>query len=258
MNRFILFFLLLFSSLNSAFSQGVQEFEVKGKVTDFEGTPIDSALVSLYYSDFSPAYTVYSDQDGNYKLTGVKKGTYLAMYVLRPEEYPRRNAVAPEDMRLEFWAWNVIVDENLTINPRYHRLELYGLNAFTVNGGGSRLWLYVRPMSLGKLIKYESDIYTDKAKLEKKVDINVYPEHFKAEVFIDDKQVEVKSMQKIEELPANESGAAVVGYMINVDFKPSNSREKPYVIKVVGENTEFNEKGENILFYKYGNYEFKK
>ncbi len=134
MNKLIFSTISIFLFFQIGYSQNNERdfIEISGQVTDFEGNPIDSAVVQLKHPDFSEAYSTYSDADGNYKLTGVKKGVYAAMYVLRPKEYPRKNAVSPKDMRLEFWAWNVIADRNLTINPRYHRLELYGLNAFMV------------------------------------------------------------------------------------------------------------------------------
>ncbi|MDR0732925.1 MAG: hypothetical protein LBF08_02515 [Dysgonamonadaceae bacterium] len=36
---------------------------------------------------------------------------------------------------MEFWAWNVIADTDLTIN---HRLELYGTTIFRIEGGYNR------------------------------------------------------------------------------------------------------------------------
>lgn len=224
--------------------------EISGKVTDFKGNPIDSAIVQLKHSNFSKAYSTYSDANGNYKLKDVKKGIYLAMYVIRPKEYPRRNAVPKEDMRLEFWAWNVIADNDLIINPRYGRLELYGLNAFMVIGGNTGIFLYVRPMSLGKLLQYETDVFTEKAKIDELVDINVYPEYFNAEVFVNDEPVKINSIQKVEEKAATENKSAMIGYLINIDYNITEKPEKPLKIRVVGENTELNEKGENIYFFK--------
>ncbi|MDR3339570.1 MAG: carboxypeptidase-like regulatory domain-containing protein [Candidatus Symbiothrix sp.] len=96
---------------------------ISGQVSDFEGNPIDSSVVQLMHQNFSVAGETYTDKFGNYTLRDVEKGQYMAIYVIRPKEYPRANAVSEEDMRLEFWAWNVIVDKDLTINPRYHRLE---------------------------------------------------------------------------------------------------------------------------------------
>ncbi len=257
MRKAIVLVLITVLIIQSGYSQNIESdaIEISGQVTDFEGNPIDNAIVALYYSDFSTAYSTYSDKNGNYKLTGVKKGRYLAMYVLRPEEYPRKNAVPHEDMRLEFWAWNVIADRNLVINPRYHRLELYGLNAFMPIGSGSGIWLYARPMSLGKLLEYDSEIYTNKAMTDEIVDINVYPEFFKAEAFVDDKPVRIKSIQKVEEIAGTKDKATLIGYLINIDFNITKKPEKPFKIKLVGENTELNEKGENVCFFNLSDYQ---
>jgi len=256
MKNLIFTVILLFFFDLSGNAQNVDNntVEISGQVTDFEGNPIDSAIVQLKHPNFSEAYSTYSDANGNYKLKDVKRGIYLAMYVIRPKEYPRRNAVPQEDMRLEFWAWNVIADSNLTINPRYGRLELYGLNAFMVIGGGTGIFLYVRPMSLGKLLKYETDVYTNKAKIDELVDINVYPEYFNAEVFVNDEPVKINSIQKVEELAATENKLAIIGYLINIDYNITKKPEKPLKIRVVGENTELNEKGENIYFFKIEDY----
>lgn len=243
---FTVVLLLLFDLSSKAQNDNKGRVEISGQVTDFEGNPIDSAIVQLKHRNFSKAYSTYSDANGNYKLKNVKKGTYMGMYVIRPKEYPRENAVPQEDMRLEFWAWNVIADNDLTINPRYGRLELYGLDAFIVKGAGTGIFLYVRPMSLGKFLKYETDEI---------VDINVYPEYFNAEVFVNDEPVKINSIQKVEELAATENRSAVIGYLINIDYNISKKHKKPLKIRVVGENTELNEKGENICFFKIEDYQ---
>lgn len=257
MKKLIFTAILLFFFDLSSKAQNVDNntVEISGQVTDFEGNPIDSAIVQLMHPNFSEAYSTYSDANGNYKLKDVKRGIYLAMYVIRLKEYPRRNAVPQKDMRLEFWAWNVIADNDLTINPRYGRLELYGLNAFMVIGGGTGIFLYVRPMSLGKLLKYGTDVYTDKIKIDELVDINVYPEYFNAEVFVNDEPVKINSIQKVEELAATENKSAMIGYLINIDYNITKRPEKPLKIRVVGENTELNEKGENICFFKIEDYQ---
>jgi len=252
---FTIVILLLFGYSSNAQNVDNNTIQISGQVTDFDGNPIDSAIIQLKHPDFSEAYSTYSDANGNYKLRDVKKGIYLAMYVIRPKEYPRRNAVPQEDMRLEFWAWDIIADSDLTINPRYGRLELYGLNAFMVKGGGTGIFLYVRPMSLGKLLKYESEIYTDKAKIDELVDINVYPQYFNAEVFVNDELVKINTIQKVVELAATDKNAAMFGYLINIDYHITKKPERPLKIRVIGENTELNEKGENICFFKIEDYQ---
>ncbi|MDR1348038.1 MAG: carboxypeptidase-like regulatory domain-containing protein, partial [Prevotellaceae bacterium] len=137
---------------------------VSGRVTDFDGNAIDSSIVEISHADFSSAYETYTDKDGYYSINNVKKGKYMAIYAMRPKEYPRANTVPDDEMRLEFWAWNVIADTDLIINPRYHRLELYGTNVFKVEGGYNGVMIYVRPMSLGKLLSYSKDVSLNKSK----------------------------------------------------------------------------------------------
>jgi len=83
---------------------------ISGQVTDFYGNPIDSCWVALFHEDFSTAYEIFSDSIGHFVLSGVEKGRYIALYAIRLKEYPSANAVLEEDMRLEFWAWNVVAD----------------------------------------------------------------------------------------------------------------------------------------------------
>ena len=145
------FFLMFILGVNLS-AQNRNTITISGQVADFDGNPIDSSVVRLLHKDFSIAYETYSNKTGHYTLENIEKGKYMALYVMRPKEYPQENAVKEEDMRLEFWAWNVIADKDLEINPRYHRLELYGFQVFEVLGGSPYLMAYVRPMSLGKYI----------------------------------------------------------------------------------------------------------
>ncbi len=246
---------LIFVVLSFSYSiaQENETITISGKVTDFEGNPIDSAIVQLKHSDFSEAYSTYSDTKGNYELSGVKKGKYIAMYVIRPKEYPRQNAVPPKDMRLEYWAWNVVADRDLIINPRYHRLELYGLTAFRVHGSGPGLMVYVRPMSLAKLLTYSDDIYTNKERINNEVDISVHPENFKVKAFIDDEPVKINSIQSINEY-VGEDKLPLIGYILHLEI--NKRADKPYIIiRIEGTNLEYNEKGENIYFYEIEDYE---
>lgn len=252
MYKLLFISILTICSLLNLQGQSSETITVSGKVTDFEGMPIDSCVVQILHSDFSTAYESLSDKQGNYTINGVRKGKYLALYAIRPKEYPRRNAVPDVDKRLEYWAWNLIADRDLTINPRYHRLELYGLTAFRVQGSSSGLMVYVRPMSLGKLLQYSADIYTDKKGIDKEVDISVAPDSFKVKAFIDNKPVKIISVQPIKEY-SRANGKPMIGYILQLEI--NNKPEKPYIeIRIEGTNTKFNEKGENICFYEIENY----
>jgi len=218
-----------------------EKVTISGKVTDFEGNPIDCALVGLLRSDFTVVDSAYSDTNGFYKMD-VNKGRYYSMWVLRPEEYPTQNAVPREDMRLEFWAWNIVADRDIQINPRYHRLELYRLNA--MRGEGGALMIYVRPMSLGRSLEFGTD---------EKDDVTVSPENFRAKVYIDDEQVEINSIQTIEEFTGKDMPLQT-GYLIQVNL--NKATDKPYyIIRLEGANLEYNEKGESVFFYDVPDYE---
>ncbi|MDU1903323.1 MAG: carboxypeptidase-like regulatory domain-containing protein [Dysgonomonas sp.] len=244
--------IVLVLSVSNIFSQST--VTISGRVTDFDGSPIDSCWVGLKYTDFSTAYETYTNQDGYYSLDGVEKGNYMSLYALRLEEYPRLDRVPDDKKRLEFWAWNVIADRDLTINPRYHRLELYGTNAFKVEGGYNGLFIYTRPMSVAKLLSYSKEIQMDKSKAEKGASISVKPEFFTAKVFIDDEEVQVNSIQPVQEY-VGDKNISMGAFIIQTEL-PKTKPDKPYVIiRVVAENLEDNEKGENIYFYEIKNFE---
>ena len=249
MKKLFLLALIIILGVN-LFAQNDNTVTISGQVTDFDGNSIDSCWVALYHEDFTTAYETISDENGNYVLSGVEKGLYLCMYALRLKEYPRANAVPDEDMRLEFWAWNVIADKDLTINPRYHRLELYGTYAFKIYSG---IMIYTRPMSTGKLLSYSKDVVMDKSLGEKVANISVKPEHFEVKVFADEQPLKVNSIQPIEEFGGDEQ-MTITGYIIQADF-PREKPGKPYVIiRVEATNTEENEKGENLFFYEIKEY----
>lgn len=225
---------------------------ISGHVSDFDGNPIDSCQVDLFDKNFETLYTAYSDSTGRYELKNIEKGRYMAMYALRMKEYPRANAVPEKDMRLEFWAWNIIADRDLIINPRYHKLELYGLNVFKVTGGYNGFFIYFRPMSVTKYISYSKEDYLDKKKMEDKVaDISVSPEYLDVKVFADGEPMKINSITPVEEYNGTMS---ITGYIMQVDA-PKAKSDKPYIVfRVEAENREFNEKGENLYFYEVKDY----
>ncbi|WP_295938052.1 carboxypeptidase-like regulatory domain-containing protein [uncultured Alistipes sp.] len=247
--KIIITFLFALLALNA----GAQEtITISGRVTDFDGKPIDRCEVKVLYSNFTIAYSVYSDGDGYYSIPDVAKGKYMAIYALRPEEYPRELKVAPDDMRLEFWAWNVIADRDLTINPRYHRLELYGTTVFKQNGGYPVMMVYTRPMSLGRVLSYGEALYKDKQKAEaEQTDISAEPDQIDFKVYADDVPVEIRSVQPVEEYTG---GGRQMAYLLYVDM-PERKSEKYCIFRVEAYNRAWGgEKGENVYFYEMPDY----
>jgi hypothetical protein len=251
MKQLFLLSLVLLLGIN-LFAQNGNTITISGQVTDFEGNPIDSCIVQLYHADFSTAYATYSDKSGHYALENVEKGQYASMYVIRPKEYPRENAVAEEDMRLEFWAWNVIADRDLTINPRYHRLELYGFTVFEVRGGYPALMAYVRPMSLGKYLSAGKDTYLDKSKSAKSTDITINPEDIEFKIYAGDKPLKIYSVQSLVEYHGdNQPGG---GFFLQFE-RPKEKPDKYCVFRLEATHHAFGgEKGENVYFYEIKDY----
>ena len=142
---------LLLIMILLAFSSCIKEraqFVISGKVTDFNGKSIDSVTIRLKNRTFANVYETLSDSNGNYSLN-VNKGDYYCLYAIKLSEY-RVN-------RLEYWAWNVPVYEDMVINPQYDRMEIYGINVFEPQVTPQETYmLYFRPMSLLKTLELVS------------------------------------------------------------------------------------------------------
>ena len=109
---------------------------------------------------FNAIDSVVTDSVGFYLMNGIKPGKYMALTAIKWDEYVRFSKLPEQDRRLEFWAWNIIADKDLIINPRYHRLELYGTTAFCPTGTNA-LMVYTRPMSATEAMKYDEKLYRD-------------------------------------------------------------------------------------------------
>ena len=245
--------LLLLSCIEKIQAQKDSTITISGQVTDFDGNPIDSCEVGLIYRDFNSGYDTYTDRKGFYKLEGVEKGQYVALGAMRSKDYPRENAVPEKDMRLEFWAWNVIADKDMTINPHYHRLELYGFQVFEVMGGAPYLMAYVRPMSLGKYLSYGKDVYLDKTKAEKMADISVQPDSIDFKIYADDEPLTIHSVLPLNEYEG-EDNQPMRAFFLQFD-RPKQFSGNYCIFRIEATHKMFGgEKGESMYFYEIKDY----
>ncbi len=252
MKKTVLLFILSVAAIVCFSQDKGHTITISGRVTDFDDKPISKCEVRVLLSNFTEAYTAYSNEDGFYSIPNVEKGKYMAIYALRPEEYPRQLKVVEKDMRLEFWAWNVIADKDLTINSRYHRLELYGTTVFKENGGYPTIMLYTRPMSLGRMLAYGEALYKDKKKAEdEQVDISAEPEDIEFKVWADDEPLIIRSVQPVQEYVG---GGRQMAYLLYLDL-PKKQTGKYCIFRVEAHNRAYGgEKGENVYFYEYPAY----
>ena len=249
----LLLFLLsifLFSAL-----QGQEKVKLYGKVTDFDGNPIDSVTVrlkgkidsipiGLKRKLFDNAYETLTDKNGNFTLI-VEKGIYYCLYAIKLSDY-RIN-------KLEYWDWNVPIYNDLEINPQYDRMEIYSINVFEPQVGPFETYIiYFRPMSLTKDLKI-SDI-----NIKKGDTINIAPNELTVEeldVKVNGVNAEVVVIDKVTEYTR---GTYMLGYFIQV-VKPKYNPEllkkselmKGYdKITIILNSKETNEMGKGECFFK--------
>jgi hypothetical protein len=231
--------------------------KISGKVTDYKGKPIDSCTVLIYNPDFTEAYETVSDSQGDYVLDSIPKGRYAAIAAMRINEYPRLLQVASKDMKLEFWAWNVIADRDIILNIRYDKLELYGTTAFLEYGGRQELLIYTRPMSVTKVIAYQN--FVNKSEAEKNSIVTVEPKYMTFDVYADGKPLEIYSIQPLTMKNKDNSVGDDMCYLLQVELpKDVYTHNAPYEIKVVGHNSQYNEHGESVYFLEPPKYDRKK
>ncbi|MDX9694169.1 MAG: carboxypeptidase-like regulatory domain-containing protein [Bacteroidales bacterium] len=123
-------------------SNAQEKAKLYGQVTDFEGNPIDSVSVRLKNKQFENVYETLTDGDGKFSLIA-DIGNYYCLYAIKLSDYKKT--------KLEYWAWNVPLFNDLEINPQYNNMELYGINAFEPQVTPHMTYrIYFRPMSLKK------------------------------------------------------------------------------------------------------------
>jgi hypothetical protein len=118
-------------------SEATVLIRIYGKVTDFNGNPMERVEIVVLSREFKAIYQTFSDADGKYSLD-ISRGNYIALWACK--DYAIKN--------LEYWAWNIPAYQDLEINPRINGLEVYAINAWIPQGGLPSMQIYFRPMSL--------------------------------------------------------------------------------------------------------------
>jgi len=204
---------------------------ISGRVSHFDGNPVDSALVEIKNDDFSTAYSTHTDSEGYYELT-VKPDKYLALLSVRMDEYPRFSKLPEEEQKLEFWAWNFIARSDTVIDISYDRLEIYGFNAFRIYGATPGYTIYCRPMSLGLLYAGNDDLCPEPEDLDIDIEINGSP-------------VKLNMVQKVKEyVPDGE----LYGLLLHVGL-PENKAQGEYdLFRLVMRHRTNGDAGEALLY----------
>lgn len=240
--------LFLFYISLSCFAQTpTDSVTISGRITDYDGQPLDSVSVRWQHANFSFSSTALSNKDGYYTAR-VKKGKYASMMAIKWDEYPwPESKRAEDDMRLEFWGWNFIADRDTTFDIQYHRMEAYGINVFMIRGGAPVYTIYVRPMSLKRALA---------ARKNPTQNILWAPAPDKAEVKVTINGVEapIRLIQEVKEyIP--QPGKFFNAYLLSVDL-PQKLSELPYdIFRVQLTDKETGERGEGVYFKEKETYE---
>lgn len=229
--------LILFGALNCGAAnldkEGGRMAFIHGKVTDFEGKPIADADIDLKNDNFETLYSTKSDSHGNYKLA-VKPGRYSSLFACK--DYSTKN--------LEYWAWNVIVDSDLEINPRFQGLEVYGINAFRTQQAPGSMHIYLRPMSLKR-----TQMAGGKEKLRDLEFIDIAPKLKKPDikVEINSESVDVLEINRVNEYVSQKQ--AIAAYLIQTSLPKVHDKQIWYIC-ITLRDSETNEQGEGCLFWE--------
>jgi hypothetical protein len=229
--------LLLVVSVSAIASAQVHQkpMVISGFVRDFQGRVIDSANVVLQNRMFQPVAQTVTDKMGYYSLK-VEKRDYNSLLAIRMSDYGKT--------RLEFWAWKIPPADSLLIDPRYHRLEVYGLNAFVVQGSGSRsIFVYFRPMSLTRYAEWQS--LHDTTGSEMRV-IGPTLATKDIAVTIDG---QVSNILDLCEVKEKAKVGFMRGYFIQCTLPNSKPRDTTSRIVIAVTDPENQDKGEGMLFW---------
>jgi hypothetical protein len=239
-------FLVSFFAVISCARHTEDHVTIKGHVTDYQNNPLDSVSVTWQDEHFEKTlFEAITDSAGYYELK-IKKGRYRAMGALNMSEYIVAGSTLPEeDLRLEFWGWNFIADRDTTFNMQYHRLEVYGLNVFRIEGGTPAYTIYCRPMSMTRFLY-------DRKNPANRIRLAPSPENLAVKVTIDGEEVAVRSKKEVEEYWSDTTSSNA--YILTVDL-PKAQHNRPYrVFKVQMTDLENGDRGEAVYFLEKKEY----
>lgn len=242
MKKFIVLILSIIFFLNISAQETVKLY---GKVTDFNSLPLDSVSVRLKNDKFENLFETLTNEDGYFSMV-VPKGEYFCLYAIRLSDYGIT--------KLEYWAWNIPLYQDININPQYDRMEIYGVNAFEPKVGPYETYMiYFRPMSLTKSLRITNE--DNKKQFEQKANrshdtIDIAPKIILPEeltIKINGNETQILNIQKIVEYAR---GSYLYGYLIQI-LKPKinvDQSDKYDKISIILNSKETKEIGKSEIF----------
>ena len=116
---------------------------ITGTITDKAGNPVPRCDVFFNKEAWITDKSVHVQCDANGHYTAeIEAGLYNSFYVCDEEKYGKT--------ALEFWGWNLNLNQSQTLDAAFDTLEVYSLSAWASNGGSNSILSSFRPMSLKK------------------------------------------------------------------------------------------------------------
>lgn len=181
-----------------------------GKVTDKLGNPLEESNIFVKNEKFEDLYNCKTNESGEYSLE-VEEGKYYTVGIFK--DYRIRF--------LEYWAWNIVIENDTKLDAEIDGLEIYCGNAFKIQGAYPSINVFFRPMSLKRLKEVEEN--EDMSKLEI-IDIAPELENDDIQVTLNGEKVDVLMINKVKEYAG--PGQSMYSYLLQLSLNDTfNSRE---------------------------------
>lgn len=183
---------------------------LEGYVTDKNKSPVANALIEVKGEDFITLFSAESNESGYYKLD------------MPAGKYPFLTAVKDYGVNyLEYWCQNITLQNDMSLDVSFDKLEIYGLHVFEVKGAGNSLMAYFRPMSLPKFRQGVQDIA---------------PEDITIKVVIDNREMPVITINSVKEFAGDREMSA---FLIQVETAESNMLWHKFDLQIVDKDSNY-------------------
>jgi len=183
---------------------------LEGYVTDKNKSPVANAHIEVKGEDFITLFSAESNESGYYKLD------------MPAGKYPFLTAVKDYGVNyLEYWCQNITLQNDMSLDVSFDKLEIYGLHVFEVKGAGNSLMAYFRPMSLPKSRQGAQDIA---------------PEDITIKVVIDNREMPVITINSVKEFAGDREMSA---FLIQVETAESNMLWHKFDLQIVDKDSNY-------------------
>ncbi|MDD7551300.1 MAG: carboxypeptidase regulatory-like domain-containing protein, partial [Clostridia bacterium] len=159
---------------------------------------------------FITLFRAESNESGYYKLD------------IPAGKYPFLTAVKDYGVNyLEYWCQNITLQNDMSLDVSFDKLEIYGLHVFLINGAANGLMAYFRPMSLPKFQQGARDIA---------------PEDITIKVVIDNREMPVIMTNLVKEFAGDREMSA---FLIQVETTESNMLWHKFDLQIVDKDNHY-------------------